>query len=63
MDEVVVVFHSVQSGDFVMNEVLVVFYSINSGGLRDGWCSGRVPLRQFWRNSEMDVGPRGGLLL
>ena len=35
MAEVVVVFHSVNSGDFMLRDLVVVFHSVNSGDIRD----------------------------
>ena len=43
LDEVVVVFHSVNSREFVMNRIVVVLHSINSGGLHDGSTRCGVP--------------------
>ena len=43
-DEVVVVFHSVNSRELRDEWAVVVFHSVDSGGLRNGWSRGRVPL-------------------
>ena len=55
MEEVVVVIHSVNSGDFMLREVVVVFRSVNSGELSDG-CQGHM-----WRSLVNSGERRDGL--